>query len=102
MFSFLKLRDTSPQGLVLGMLKRIIHSKCIEACHGGEIGGLDSLQQLALWLTASTKGVDTVLCGARSLKYVKDLEIVSAVQRLEEQEVWAVFDEIQQGIDEIK
>ena len=93
--NFFKLCDTTPQSPLLALIKNIIKEKADFAdC-------LDSLQQLALWLMASTKGVDTVLCGARSPAYVEDLVVASKVARLDEQEVWNTFDYLQDTIDEM-
>lgn len=107
---YLCLRDTRPQSPVIALLQRAISEACVLMNHPQASlneGAVDiqqlpqSLQQLALWVMASTIGVDVALCGARQRQYVRDLAAISALPRLREQTVWSIFDRVQDVVEDL-
>ena len=107
---FLKIVDKTPSEGLLKMMKNIIveHHKSNSSenitnsfCgnendsvseHPSE--SLDTLQQLALHLIASTKRVDVCLSGAKTIQQVDDLVAASMCEPMQEEHVWECFDAV--------
>jgi len=76
-----------------------IRSALLAAFHRTPLAGLPievqreaTLAQLALWLAASTHGVDVALCQARDPAHREELAAVCGWPRAPEASVWASFD----------
>ena len=111
----LRLVDMQPASPFLRLLRQIVIETVQSGGGGGGGGGSTSphqlpsvaeleqakLSQLALWVAASTPNVDVTLSGARRLDYVEDLQAVNGWPALEEQQVWQIFDRVQDCVEEM-